>query len=581
MHGSRTILSAVCLSIFFGCEPVLAAEQENKDSAAKDNGIIIVTAQRRSESIQTVPLSIFAESGDNLREKGLDNIEALSSSVPNVSFGRNSGDARIFVRGIGYDNVAPGGEPRVALYYDGMYRSKPQSIFDGFFDIERVEILRGPQGTLYGRNATAGAVNIITRDPTSQPEANISVRAGSYWLKTAEAAVSGPLSDNAAARIAVYATDRKGFGENIDTGEDYNDDRVIAGRAKLQVDLGDVELKLAGDYSRRDDHGGGYRYIGAGKDGVVPSSQAFGFQAPSDLQDNAGVGTDRFVESYGGLIEANWSVTEQLSVVSLSGLRRLESDLLTTGDGTSSNLTAQILAEKSTSASEEIRFQYSGTKIEMVAGAYYFYEKNSALNWVPLAGVLFGVPDTSLYDAYRSFGTVKTNAIAVFADGSLELTPTVSLGVGLRWSQEKKDLDEALQFDTTRLFSRTNPIMPMGTQTQSIKESSFDPRIVLSYSPTEDQYYYVSYSKGFKSGGFNIGGLQPPFGPEKISSYEVGFKISLLDGLGHLNISAFRYEYDNLQVNVIEGLGLRLNHSQKATAAARLTADKKFLASLS
>ena len=180
------------------------------------------------------------------------------------------------------------------------------------------------------------------------------------------------------------------------------------------------------------------------------------------------------------------------------------------------------------------------------------------------AGFLFGVPTTDIVQGYFAGGTLKTNAVALFGQASYEVTPDLKLTVGGRYSRETKKVDEVLQFDFSRTYDPNNPLIPLGTAMQKTKESSFDPRVALEYQVSDNVFAYASFSKGFKSGGFNVGNLQPAFKPEEITDYEVGLKTELFDGRLRANVTAFWYDYTNLQVSVIRDTALLTENAASA-----------------
>jgi iron complex outermembrane recepter protein len=525
---------------------------------------IIVTAERRSTNIQKTPLSISAVSGEDLRSHQITNIESLSQNLPNVSFGKLAADARVYIRGVGYDSVSTGGETRVALYNDGVYQSRSQAAFAGFFDVDRVEVLRGPQGTLYGRNATAGAINIISRDPGNTLNGYVSGTVGTYRLIGVEGAVGGPLGNGVSARIAVRSTDREGYGRNIQTGNDVGDEHSRAVRAKVRAKLSsDFTIQIVGNYSREKDHTGGYRFLGAGRSDMVPLPIVLGV-APSHPQDTAGAGPDFRLELYGVSATATWSPSADTQIVSVSGYNHVDSRLLDNFDGTTAGLSVHRLNERSNSFSQELRVQQNfGDFADLIVGAYYFHEKNLAENLAALNGIFFGLP-FGLRQGYGTRGTVKTDAYALFGQATMHLTSRLGVTLGGRYSDESKIIDEAAQFDLVRPYDPANPLLPFGTAQQKTKQSSFDPKITIDYRFTDDIFGYATYSRGFKSGGFNIGGLQPPFEAERLTNYEVGIKSEFFDHRLRANVSAFYYDYSNLQVNVNEGVALVTRNAAKA-----------------
>ena len=261
-------------------------DQENNGSPENAGGLeqIIVTAERREANVQKTPVAITALSGAALAEKQVADLTDLKA--PAFVFAEVLGAARIYVRGIGYESLSPGSESRVALYNDGVYVGRPSAGLANFYDVERVEVLRGPQGTLYGRNATAGAVNIITVDPGRNLKGFVSATVGNYGLLKTEGGVTVPLSDKISTRLSFQTVDRDGYGKHIQTGAEIDDAHSRAARLKMNVAASDdVNILLSADYSKSNDNTGGLHYIRPGSPDIVPVGIANGFLPPENVRD--------------------------------------------------------------------------------------------------------------------------------------------------------------------------------------------------------------------------------------------------------------------------------------------------------
>lgn len=573
-----------------------AAQTSVAEAEADEGGItdIVVTAERRSSSVQKTPIAITAVGGDSLRESGVSTLEGLGDQIPNLSFERNAGDAMIFIRGIGYNSISPGGEARVALYLDGLYQSRTQAGLLGFYDIDRVEVLRGPQGTLYGRNAIAGTINLITREPGDELNGYVTGTLGTYSLVGTEGAIGGPVSDKVGARIAFRTVDRNGYGTNLTTGEDVGDEHSRSVRGKVAIEpSASLKIALTADYAKVDDRAGGYRYGGPGNFAIVPLGIQLGGPGavPTDKQDAAGFGPRERIETHGFSGQLDFDLTDSTAITLLSGYRHLSSDLESSVDGFIQELSRLYITERSNVFTQEVRLSHRfGDFADIIVGGYYFHEKNLARNQVPHKGVVlagpFGVtgdPD-AFYDFYQTFGLQRTNAYAAFAQANIHLTDQLELDLGARYSTESKKVLEAKQLDVASPFVLNDPIRPGfdpaaglfgggplapggGFINQKETWSSFDPKVTLSYQVTPSTMFYATWSRGFKSGGFNIGGLQAPFKPEKLTNYEIGVKTDLLDRRLRTNISAFNYDYKELQQNIVIGNALITRNA--ATARLR------------
>lgn len=554
--------------------------------AVPESGIadIVVTAERRSSSVQRTPIAISAVDSSTLRKSGISNLEGLGDRIPNLTFQRNNGDALIFIRGIGYNSIAPGNEARVALYADGVYQSRNQAALLGFYDVDRVEVLRGPQGTLYGRNAIAGTINILTRAPGSDLNGYFTGTVGDYGLIGTEGAIGGPLSSTVGARLSFRTVDRNGYGRNLSTGEDVNDERSRSVRAKMEFrPSAALTFRLSADYSKERDNSGGYRFAGRGNQSVVPVALALGGTVPSDKQDAAGFGPRQNLETYGFTGQADLELSDRTTITSLTGYRHFFASQQTNIDGSTAELSRMYITERSETITQELRLsQKIGAFADLILGGYLYHETNSASNQVPLKGSVlgptFGVgalvdPDV-FYEFYGSFGRVKTDAQAVFAQASIHLTEKLELDIGARYSHEKKRIAEEQQLDILSpfvldnglnvAFDPTQGLLGLGRADQKTKASSFDPKITMSYQASAGLFVYATYSKGFKSGGFNIGNVQPAFRPEKLTNYEAGFKLDAFDRRLRLNLSAFNYDYKDLQESVAELVSLVTKNATSA-----------------
>ena len=242
-------------------EPVATNGAKNNETQASDD--IVVTAQRREESLQNIPVAITALRADDLQKRGLTSIADVASMVPSLVVGEQIGRGRITLRGIGIDNISTGSEASVTLSSDGVFYSRSAAALAGMFDIERIEVLRGPQGTLYGRNATTGSVNIITKKPTRDFEGNVAATIGNYNTLDLEAAAGGPISDTLSARFSFKRQRHTGYGRNLVTGSEIDDKDSQAARAQLLFEPSNrLSILLGGDYYHSDDNNGTYHGLG-------------------------------------------------------------------------------------------------------------------------------------------------------------------------------------------------------------------------------------------------------------------------------------------------------------------------------
>ncbi|QUT05781.1 TonB-dependent receptor [Sphingobium phenoxybenzoativorans] len=548
-----------------------AAEGDQGSGAIAD---IIVTAERREASVQKTPIAMTALGGDMLQKNQTVDIEGFADSIPNVTFGKNTGSAKIFIRGVGLDAITPGSDPRVAIYTDGIYQPRSQAAFVGLFDLERVEVLAGPQGTLYGRNATAGAINLISRNPGDEFNAYATLSASNYGLMRAEGAVGGPITDTVGARIAVQKSVRQGYGEMIDTGLDVDDENSFGVRGKLTFKPSETfDATIVADYYKADDHTNGLHVL-ALTPGHVPTPTLFGYENASNPRDLAGTRPESHIRAYGVSLTANLELGSLGKLTSVSGWRRFKQDGVYDADQTTFAGTPAPIRENSESWSQELRITGSVGIVDYLVGAYYFKEDAFAGIDPTIRLGMFGVP----LDAGGLFyirgplygGDQTTKAWAVFTQETINLTDKLGIDLGLRFSHERRKISEFTEFDgdnfTTPIENPLYTPNPLYTSflDQSASYKSTDPKVTVHYQFTPQTMAYVTFSKGFKSGGFNAGFLQAPFSPEKLTMYEGGIKADLFDRRLRANVAAFYYDYSNLQVNITEGIRLITRNAAKA-----------------
>lgn len=610
---SASRMTASLIAITAMSAPVHA--QENTDNgnqivsteAATDN-MIVVTANRREASLQDTPLSISAFGEDELKNRSITSIEQVGAIAPGVQISTYQGDTSIFIRGIGTPTIIAGTDSSTATYVDGVYISRPAAIGPQFFDIERIEVLRGPQGTLYGRNATGGAVNIVTNRPTDILEGNLQLTVGNYDRFRVAGAVSGPLSDAIRARLAFQLEDRGGYATVTrpdNSTERVEDKEDFSVRLTVEADISpDATLTVNGDYYRADDKANAYFYASAGYADEVPDwygtregSQTLPYFAIKNAGRVSAVASRNIfadvpffneVENWGLGAKLDWNIADyNLKVIGsyrdTNPVSQNEFDL----SDTFNNYVGR----------EEDHWQWSSEvqlsspvdqPFSWIAGGYYFQERNIIDNdifgnfWEPIliqgftdlqaAGVLppFPVvfPETDLCCELHLSGEQETKAWALYLDTQWDVSDQFTVRLGGRYSEEKRDGRQnfdLVMLPNTRIAPNTiffpNAITedrdaaqpdPFGFIIAPVNGpttfNAFTPKIGIDFKPNDDVLLYASIQRGFKSGGYNIGSTQrDPFEPEKIWSYEIGARTELLDRALLLNASAFWYDYTNLQ----------------------------------
>ncbi len=552
------LLSSGVIAMSDGIAQAQSQAEANRDSTTDSLGAIVITAQRREESVQDAALSITALSGDTLLNRQITSVEALSKAIPNVDFGTFGGSARIAVRGIGFDTINPGAEGRIAYHLDGVYIGRPAAQIGTFFDVERVEVLRGPQGTLYGRNATGGSINVISRKPKDHLEGYVRAGYGNYDRMTFEGALGGPLAEGVRARVAVQAEDRDGYGTNLRTGNDIDDSRRWGVRGTLSFDLGPTAtLDLTADYYRENDRNYGNHFLGAGNDFIPPVGLALGGTVPDKARDIDDVYEPRNRREFWGVAANFEAELGDLTLRAISAYRDSDMYLRTELDVTSLPLTLFDFTERAEQFSQEVQLSGDYSWGSFVAGVYYFDEKIFGGSEIPFSGLVFGMAEP-LLEAYEAFGDTHTKAAAAFGQVDINVTDTLTAVVGLRYSWEKKSVDDYGQFDLSRLYAPDNSPLPIVSRQASTSDNSITPKLGLEWRPVDDVMVYATVSKGFKSGGFNLGDNLPPFEPETIWAYEAGLKSTFADGRVRFNAAGFYYDYSNLQVSKVIGTSVTI-----------------------
>jgi len=532
---------------------------------------IVVTAQKRSESLQRTPLSITALTGDTLGKRGVASLLDLQSAVPNVNIAQRISYGVVTIRGVGYDVLTPGADSSVAVHQDGVYISRPAAALTSLFDIERIEVARGPQGTLYGRNATGGAVNIISRAPTENLSGYLTAGYGNFNAYSVEGAIGGTLVPGLlTARIAGKVEGRDGYGKNLFNGRDVDDLRSRAVRASFRLTPADnFTADLILDYFREKDSNFAFHFLGTydPSEPVLPGVSYGGITAPNirDVANDAQPLNNR--EFYGANLTLKWNLADGLSLRSISGARRSNSQFTSDLDATTFNYTSFFQEERDYQLSQELQGVYHNDRIDAILGGYYFYEHNFGATIVPFNAAIPTLPHTGApavpWPPLDEQGLLITRAEAVFGQITYKFTDQLSATIGGRYSHESKDVDE------TATFFGTTP------QKKTIAFSAFTPKFGLQFQANRNLLAYVSVSKGFKSGGFALGQAIPPFQPENIWSYEAGLKLTMLNGKLRANGAVFHYDYDNLQTGVVNSVGTAIVNANAKVDGAEIELEAR------
>jgi iron complex outermembrane receptor protein len=535
--------------LMLGAFPAYAQEQQT--STLEE---IIVTAERQAENLQDVPLAVTALSAEGLDDRGVLNLYGLRSLAPNFDVSHNNGLVKVFIRGIGKTLDNSGAEGSVALHQDGVVISYPSVQSTAFYDMERIEVLRGPQGTLYGRNATGGAVNIVTRGPSEELQVDTRLRLGNYDARELEAAVGGPIvNDRLLGRLAAYVVERDGFGENAFNGKDVDDRSEWAARGKLKLLFTEkLTAELAADYWQADDAASVVHTFGSASGELLGVLE--GGNAAPNFRDIASDAVEsRDVDTYGYALTVDYAISDRWSFKSLTGYRDVNGVKRSQYDGTDAPGWPSTNEETGDHFSQEFQLNLDGDSLDAVFGVYYYDGDVFVTNTVP-----FEFANNSPGDIFDERGTASTEAYAAFGSMTWAATEKLNLTAGVRYSDEEKHTVSSFQIRVTPFV---DAFIPMDA-TKSW--DAWTPRFSVDYKFTDDVMGYVSASEGFKSGQILPGNTGPPIDPEFVWSYEAGLKSNLFDDRLRANLTAFYYDYTDLQVSQLSGLSFTITNAAAA-----------------
>jgi len=588
-------------------------------AAAGEIEEIVVTAQKRESNLQETPIAITAMTHEQIEVNRIEDVSDVALRTPSMTYNQLAGYSQVAIRGVGTDLTNLANETAVAMYEDGVYRGATFSQSVPQFDMERIEVLRGPQGTLYGRNATGGAINVITRLPSETPEFNGSFTGGDYDHIRLEIGLSGPLTDTILGRVSFLTDSHSGYFDNKTRDDSEGDDSFKGGHASALFKLSETgELILRGNYTRDHTSAGAFvvREIAPTALGVTPANvggfltfpnpllgglslaQAFGLNIPQasppivvdpDNHDYYGnMPSKNTIKQYGGsatLTEQFGDVTAKLVVA------RQDAKFVVTGDSDGTDLPMlELNSGDQANRQNTAELNFSGTfwdgRATWLVGGFYFQEDGYAHFYYDLTAMqttfeaIFGifsplqaplpagsfavlppfneprlktgVPSATPYLDFR--GNQDSTSYAGYGQMTIDLMDHLHLTLGARYTDDTKDMHRELTLNlggppcNQHINQNWNETTGQGT---------------VSYDFSDDVMTYVSASKGFKSGGFNVAECAGAFDPETIWAYEIGTKANLLDRRLQLNAAAFLYNYDDIQINRF------INNASSITNAAK------------
>lgn len=524
------------------------SKQENARNLSLEE--VTVTAQRKSQNLQSVPIAVSAFGEDAMERGNMLDVEDVSAMTPGFSLSSyNPVTPQPYIRGVGTNSSSVGDDASVGVFIDEVYAGRAGGYRADMFDVERVEVLRGPQGSLYGRNVAGGAVNVITKNPTDTFEAKAKVTGGNYNLQEFRGMLSGPIADSVNGRIAISQRTRDGWIENVASGSELADQDNLSARGKLAVVVGDrTDLLLSADYSRDDLNGSGARSI-------TGYANVFGVEHPTENQADK---VDLFVDGYAEreMHGASAKLTHSLETVDLVSITAYRAQEYAFND----DLMGAYLApagvgmtndaeEDSSQFTQELRVQSAGSEaLEWTAGLYFFKEEVNRVESFDSSLVydLMGYPGLSSRPVWDASN--ETTSYALFGEATYHFTPAWSATVGGRYTYDQKDFASSATGgpDLFGFLSENYAV------TADKNWKKFTPKATVTYTTENADIVYATVSQGYKAGGFNgiaatEQGATVAFDPENATNYELGFKTNLLGQRVRLNGAVFYLDYTDLQ----------------------------------
>ena len=541
-------------AFLFMAPPVIAQESDEADEetlqeAPEVDDEIVVTARKREENLQEVPVAVTALTGEVLEDASAGDISELQSYVPNLSIypGRNqSTTLTAFMRGIGQADPLWGVDPGVGLYLDDVYMARPQGALLDVFDVERIEVLRGPQGTLYGKNTIGGAIKYVSRPLSDTSEGRISLTGGEFGTQDLRASFSGALvPGKLRGKVAFASLQHDGYGTNLFTGRDVSDKDTTAFRLALDwLPSDNVKVQFAFDRTEDDAEPKGLTRLEANPFCLLFLGESCGpLQNLHDTQ--SGLEPLNSTESEGYSLTLSWDINDDWRFKSITAYRESDTENNIDFDTTPARITDVIATYFDEQTSQEFQFLYDGGgRLNGVLGLYYFDGKAGGLVQNIFLEGIFGTTE----------GDTDTESFALFGEGSYALSDDLTFNFGLRVTEEEKNgraFNAGYSDDT---FSVVTSVTADYDESETF--SSIAPKIGLDYQFNDQVMGYVSLSRGFKSGGFNVRAQSTffpasalPFDDEVLTVGEVGLKSVLDDGHLVLNTAVFYGNYDDIQVS--------------------------------
>lgn len=576
---------------------------------------VIVSAQKRDQSAQDVPIALSAFTADAIEQIGSPDFEGLQFFTPGLSVSGASGAfVSPYIRGIGTNQTSVGTDPSIGVYQDGIYLARKGGALSDLLDVQRVEILKGPQGTLFGRNAVGGAISITTARPVDTFEAEVGLGLGNYGGRMARGMVNAPITDNVTLRATLQTRQRDGWQENVINGVDGDDRDRTTGRVKLLWDASETfAIEIGGQWNETDEIARFGESIEAGLPVSELTRDRGDKKAVNDninvLGDPAGSEEptlpvfDRSMDLY--WVSATWDLTPSLTLTSLSSYLEYETSAARDYDGTEFYIGNNLYnTAMNKTLSQEFRLSGTHERLDWFVGASYLqesYDMDFAVGFADFLGLNGGLPFEE-----DSAVASDTDSYAVYGDATWRFTDRWSLTFGARYSYDDKTIGYntplhdngaaglnglGLVLATSAQFVNAQGLPDPAAAERSESWSDFSPRVVFDYRVRDDVMLYAGVTRGYKSGGFNtyptadqtpgptflqvVPEATRPVDPETTLNYEAGIKSQFLNDRLLLNASVYAVDYEDLQVQVIEDQVVTLANAGKASSNG-LEFDMKF-----
>lgn len=572
LSASICALSSIPYAALAQSAPATAVGGQAAQSADARTGLeeIIVTAQKRSENLQKVPIAVTSVSAETLQTFHVTNNAQLAALTPGLNFTQSTIAAQPWIRGIGNASGVPGNEPAVSTYVDGVYRPSPVSAWFSYNGIQNIQVLKGPQGTLFGRNATGGIVSITTKQPAFDPSLDVTAGYGNYDTLQGSVYATGGLTDNLAADVSVYLSDQQdGFGRDLQRNVDAFKSKSFSARSKLYFRIADnTSATLSVDYDHNRSDQGIALSVLPGTTSYSGFTHAGGYYDTNSVLDQSGVQKQggvalNFRHEFGGATFTN-----------ISSFRKLHSVGLQNADPVGNNFGIYINARQKTFTQEANLQSPSGSALTWIAGVYYFHDEAGD---VPTTnyGALLG----SKTSGTLNFGTQTTDSYAAYGQTTIPLWNEAGhLTLGVRYTNDKRSIDGYRGPFVNSTFVLSGPAQALAFNPaipRSVSAGKVTYRVAYDHKLAENFLGYASVSRGFKSGNYVVNSpTAAPTRPQTLDAYEVGFKSEWADRRLRINGASFYYKFHDLQVKaVINGISTDANAASAEYYGADLDVD--------